>query len=152
MAVRGGVVRVRRRYGLVEPKDGSMRPSWRYHAYTLMHNMWRLPPAASNPAQNVPASPARTATEDTAIAMMAMMGETGPADEPQPAPTSTAAALQLGTLCEEWVEERSCTVYHVMPRRPGRGRSTLEEESGQAELWARLTPGLAASFRTQVVL
>eukprot|EP01044_Picomonas_judraskeda_P012968 COSAG03_NODE_1911_length_3365_cov_10.347214_5_plen_371_part_00 len=138
MAVKGGVVRVRRRYGRLEPKGGSA--ACRFHAYTLM---LKAPPAASNPAQIVPTSPARTATEDTAIAMMAMMGETGPATVPRPAPTSTAAASQLGS--EEWVEKRSCTVYHVMPRRPGRGRSTLEEESGQAELWARLAPSLAWS-------
>lgn len=133
MVVEGGAVRVRRRYGSIT-KRGCV--AWRFHEYTLMRKARMEPPATSNPTVAVAASPSRTEAEETAIDMITAMGENGPTDDPhQPAPT---AAPPLAAPCGEWVEERSCGVFHVMPSRPRQGRTTLEEESGQAELWAQL--------------
>jgi hypothetical protein len=121
MKVKGGAVRVRRRYGSIT-KKGSI--SWRFHQYSLVRQVRAKPNAESDPTKTLP-PPDRTAAELMAVVMITSM-----AKEP------------TATPCEEWVEDRSCSVFHVMPSRP-RGRPRREEESDQAALWGRVAPGLA---------
>ena len=137
IAVEGGELRVRRRYGVVKSRRSS--DAWRFHEHTLVRKVRTAPSAASNPAHTVAASPGTTATEDIAIAtLMAEMGKGRPGDESVPAPTTAPPPAKP---CEQWVEQRSCAVYHVMPRK-AKGRPTREEEWDQAELWAQLAPVL----------
>ena len=44
-----------------------------------------------------------------------------------------------GKPCDQSFEDRQTMLYHVMPRRTGRGRPAKSEVLAQSRLWARLT-------------
>ena len=139
--VKGEAVWIRRRYGSICKRGSAIGSvAWRFHEYSLLRKV-RIhtePPADSNSCAPVALTSARTEAEELAVVMMAAMGE-----EPTAGPQSTSEPPPVAKPCEEWVEDRSRTVFHIMPRRVGRGRPRREEELDQAALWARLAPGLA---------
>lgn len=51
-----------------------------------------------------------------------------------------------GKLVPELVEDRQTLLYHVMPRRSGRGRPAKSEVLAQSQLWARLSVGSGSSI------
>lgn len=122
MKVEGAAVRVRRRYGSIT-RNGCI--SWRFHEYSLVRQVSADPATQIDPTKIVPKILDRTADELMAVAMIASMAE-------KPAATPH----------EEWVEDRTTSVFHVMPSRPRRGRPKRGEESDQAALWGRVAPGL----------
>lgn len=114
MHVEAGAVRVRRRYGSISNGDAI---KWRFHQYSLVR---------------------RVADKNLMAAVMAAMSEGAEA-----VAQSAAEAARLATSVDEWIEDRSCSVFHVMPSRSRRGRPRRKAEADQAELWAGLAPGLA---------
>ena len=52
---------------------------------------------------------------------------------------------------DQWEEDRSCAVFHVMPCRPKKGRTKRAAETDQAALWAHVAPGLAWDGRSPTV-
>eukprot|EP01046_Picozoa_sp_COSAG06_P011376 COSAG06_NODE_648_length_13415_cov_83.005783_1_plen_542_part_00 len=166
MMVKGGAVRVRRRYGSVT-KRGAI--NWRFHEYSLVRKVktakkqkkevQMAPPLRKEgeeqekEAAAASAIPPRPAVQDVAeemAAVMAAMSEGQHQHQQQPRPAKDAKATVTGATRaaeeeeeEKWEEDRSCAVFHVMPSRPVRGRPKREEEADQATLWAHVAPGLA---------
>ena len=58
--------------------------------------------------------------------------------------SSTGRVDTAGQPCVQLQEDRSSMLYHVMPRRNGKGRPSKSEVQTQMELWAELTAKTAA--------
>ena len=140
MIVKGGVVRVRRRYGSVKSRGAKGKGTqpeqvqWRFHEYHLVRKVTTAETAKTATA-DTKTGPSTSASAAAAVLTRAQTEEqaaeaiAGMADEPSSA--------------VEWEEDRSYVVFHVMPCRSAKGRTKTVEETDQAALWAHVAPGLA---------